>query len=89
MGYYIDLNAIQLEDYMAKLKVSDLLPSRVILKENLDERLNYFKSIGIKNIRELLLILRKKEKLAELAKVNCLSEKYLVILLRELNSIQP
>ena len=34
-------------------------------------------------------ILKKKDRFAELSKVNCLSEEYLKILLRELNSTLP
>jgi hypothetical protein len=89
MGYYIDLGSISIDNYKEKLESSDLLPGRMILKERLDERFNYFKSIGIKNVLELQQTLKKKDKLAELTKVNCLSEDYLVILLREINSIQP
>lgn len=89
MGYYTDLASISLDDYQSKLKLADLLPSRVILKERLEERFNYFKSLGIKNVLELQKLLKKKEKLAELLKVDCFSENYLVILLREINSIQP
>jgi hypothetical protein len=34
-------------------------------------------------------MLKKKDKLEELSKVDCFSDDYLVILLREINSIQP
>jgi hypothetical protein len=89
MGYYIDLASISIDDYRSKLESADLLPGRVILKVSLEERFNYLKSIGIKNVLELQKILKKKEKLAELSKVDCFSEDYLVILLREINSFQP
>jgi len=89
MGYYTDLASINLDDYQSKLESADLLSSRMILKDRLSERLGYLKSIGIKNVLELQKLLKKKEKLAELSKVECLSEDYLVILLREINSIQP
>jgi len=89
MGYYIDLEKISIEEYQEYLGKSELLPSRRIIKENLDERFDYFKSIGIKNVFELLHILKKKDKFTELANVKCFSTEYLKILLRELNSIQP
>ncbi len=89
MGYYTNLASISLDDYQSKLGSADLLPSRVILKERLEERFGYFKSIGISTVLELQKLLKKKEKLIELAKVDCLTEEYLVILLREINSIQP
>lgn len=89
MGYYIDLGKITLEDYQKKLEYAYLLPSRMILKEKLDERFGYFEQIGIKNIKELMQILKKKDKFTELSKVACLSGDYLTILLRELNSTFP
>jgi hypothetical protein len=88
MGYYIDLSSINIDSFKAKLDTADLLPSRMVLKDKLDERFNFFKSIGIRNVKELQQTLKKKDKLAELSKVDFLSEDYLVILLRELNSIQ-
>ncbi|MDY0211200.1 MAG: DUF4332 domain-containing protein [Bacteroidales bacterium] len=89
MGYYIDLEKITLEDYQKKLEYAYLLPSRMILKEKLDERFGYFEQIGIRNIKELMQILKKKDKFTELSKVACLSGDYLTILLRELNSTLP
>jgi hypothetical protein len=89
VGYNINLNSISIGEYKSKLEVADLLPGRMILKDKLDERFNYFKSIGIKTVLELQKVLKKKDKLAELSEVDCLTEDYLVILLREINSIQP
>ena len=89
MGYYINLKKITIDDYCTKLKSAYLPPSRIILREKLDERFGYFKRIGIKNIQELILLLKKKDKFAELAKVDCLSDDYLTILRRELNSYIP
>jgi hypothetical protein len=89
MGYYINLSSISIDSYRAKLESSDLLPSRMILRDKLDERFNYLKSIGISNVFELQQTLKKKNKFEELANVSCLSDDYLTILLREINSIQP
>jgi hypothetical protein len=89
MGYYIDLEKITIKDYQKKLKVSYLPPSRIILKEKLDERFRYFENLGIKNVKELILLLKKKDKFTELSKVECLAGNYLTILLRELNSTHP
>ncbi len=89
MGYYINLEKISIDDYRIKLESAYLPPSRLILKDKLDERFGYFKSIGIKNVKELIQILKKKDKIAELSKVDCLSGDYLKILLRELNSTLP
>lgn len=89
MGYYVDLGKITIKDYQKKLEDACLLPGRMILKEKLDERFGYFEQIGIKNIKELMQILKKKDKFTELSKVACLSVDYLTILLRELNSTLP
>ncbi|HNV81580.1 MAG: DUF4332 domain-containing protein [Tenuifilaceae bacterium] len=61
----------------------------MILKEKLGERFGYFKNMGVNNVRELIQLLKKKEKLAELSKIDCFSGDYLTILLRELNSTLP
>ena len=89
MGYYIDLETISLDDYKKKLESAYLPPSRTILKKNLDERFGYFKGIGVKNVKELIQLLKKKAKLTELSKVDFFSEEYVTILLRELNSTLP
>lgn len=83
------MEAISLDDYKKKLESAYLPPSRTILKDNLDERLGYFKGIGVKNVKELIQLLKNKAKLTELAKIEIFSEEYLTILLRELNSTLP
>lgn len=89
MGYYIDLGKISIDAYKEKLTTAYLPPSRLILKENLDERFNIFKNEGISNAKELMQTLKKKEKLEELSKMHSLSADYLKILLRELKSMLP
>lgn len=89
MGYYIDLEKLSIDDYRIKLESAYLPPSRMILKDRLDERFGYFKRIGIKNVKELIQLLKKKDKVAELSKLDLFSGDYLTILLRELNSILP
>lgn len=89
MGYYIDLEKISIDDYRSKLEAAYLPPGRMMLKDNAEYRFGYFKSIGIKNVKELLQLLKKKEKFAELQKAGCFPGDYLTILLRELNSTLP
>ena len=89
MAYYIDLEKISIDDYLVKLESAYLPPGRMMLKERLNERFGYFKSIGIENVMKLIRLLKKEEKFAELSKVDCLSGNYLTILLRELNSNLP
>jgi hypothetical protein len=89
MAYYIDLAKITIDKYKTKLESAYLPPSRMLLKERLDERFGFFKSIGIKNVKELIQVLKKKDQFAKLQEVDCLSGDYLTILLRELNSTLP
>jgi len=89
MAYHIDLSTISIEMYMEKLKKVYLPPSRMILKEGIDERFTYFTSLGIKNLGELLQTLKKKDKFNELSKISLFPGNYLTILLRELNSMLP
>lgn len=89
MPYYIDLKNISLSDYKEKLKNADLLPSRNVLKENIDE---YFKMIhiqGIKNLHELQYALKTKKRLLAFMQNSGIPENYLKILIREMNSIHP
>jgi hypothetical protein len=89
MGYYIDLETISLDDYRTKLATAYLPPSRMLLKERMDERFACFKSMGINNVKALLKVLKKKDQLLALAKEDCFTEEYLTILLREINSTLP
>lgn len=89
MGYYIDLEKISIDDYKTKIESAYLPPSRMILKEQLDERFGYFKSAGIQNLQELMHHLKKKDKLHTLQITGCFPGDYLTILLRELNSLLP
>jgi hypothetical protein len=89
MGYYTDLASISIDNYQVRLELADLLPGRMLLKERLAERFGYLRSIGVRNVLDLQKLLKKKEKLIELAKVDGFTEDYLVVLLREINSIQP
>ncbi|NTW26466.1 MAG: DUF4332 domain-containing protein [Lentimicrobium sp.] len=89
MGYYIELDKIPIDDYRKKLESAYLPPGRMILKDKLDERFDYFKNIGIENVKGLIQLLKKKDKFAELSKVECFSDEYLTILLRELKSTLP
>ncbi|MBK9357362.1 MAG: DUF4332 domain-containing protein [Bacteroidales bacterium] len=89
MGYYIDLSTVSIDDYRKKLESAYLPPGRMILKEKLAERFGCLKREGFSNLLELLLALKKKERFTLLANNDCLPEAYLVILLREIKSINP
>ena len=47
MGYNIDLSTISIDAYRTKLEKSDLLPSRMILKEDINERFKSLENQGV------------------------------------------
>jgi hypothetical protein len=89
MGYYIDLENISIDNYKEILKSADLLPSRMILKDNLDINFDLIKKQTVKNLDELLKILKNKQKLQDFSKQSNLNENYLTILVREIKSYRP
>jgi hypothetical protein len=89
MGYYIELNSISIDSYKDILKSSDLLPSRNILKDNIENNFAIIKKQKIRNLDELLSRLKDKNKLHDFSKQSGISENYLTILVREIKSIRP
>jgi len=88
MGYYIDLKNIGIGKYRDILKSADLLPSRMILKENIDGIFNILKKQQIENVDELQKALKNKNKVQDFSKKSSIPEYYLKILIREIKSYQ-
>ena len=89
MGYYIDLKNISIDKYKEILLNADLLPSRIILKTNIEEHFNVIKKQGVNNVEELMNALKTKPKLQIFANKSGIPETYLTILIREINSLRP
>lgn len=89
MSFYINLKKISLSEYKEKLKTSDLLKSRKILKENIDEIFRRISEQKIQNLEDLLNALKDKAKLKGFAELSGVSEEYLTILIREIKSHIP
>jgi hypothetical protein len=86
MGYYIDLTGISIDEYKEILKSADLLPSQMILKDNIDEIFGRIKMEEIENMEELRKALGSKKKLQGFSEQSGISEDYLKILIRNVNS---
>ena len=86
MGYYIDLENISIDNYKETLKSADLLPSRMILKENIDTNFDIIKNQTVQNVDKLLKVLKNKKKLQAFSKQSGLNDNYLTILVREIKS---
>ena len=86
MGYYIDLENISIDKYRDILKSADLLPSRIILKNDIDDIFNIIKKQQIENVDELQKALKNKDKVQDFSKKSGIPEDYLKILIREIKS---
>ncbi|UJH67546.1 DUF4332 domain-containing protein [Allomuricauda sp. SCSIO 65647] len=86
MGYYIDLSKIDLDQYLTKLKSADLLPSRMVLKEEIENNFESIKGQGIFTVETLLRSIDTKKKVQGFSKQSHIDENYLTILARELKS---
>ncbi len=86
MGYYINLENISIDEYKEILKGADLLPSRMILKNDIDEKFAALKGLHIENVEVLRKALSNKSKLQAISKQTGIAEDYLKILIREVRS---
>jgi hypothetical protein len=85
MGYYIDLKSISIDKYKEILKTVELIPSWKILGSDIDKNLDSIKKNNIKNLDELLITLKDKDKVQEFSKQSGLQEDYLAVLKRVVN----
>ncbi len=85
MGYYIDLKSISIDKYKDIIKSAELIPSWKVLKENIDENLNIIKAHNIKNLDDLLTVLKGKDDIELFSQKSGLPGKYLEVLKRVVN----
>lgn len=85
-GYSIDLNKYPLSKFKKSLESREMLPSRIILKDDLDKRFQLLQSHDLKNLQDLVDGLKTKDKIIAFSKKSGLSEEYLTILKREASS---
>ncbi|BDZ69883.1 DUF4332 domain-containing protein [Methanobacterium petrolearium] len=87
--YHIDLEKFPLNRFKKELSESELIPSRKILKEKINERFEILENNGIGNLQDLKVSLKTPKKTREFAGKSGLPEDYLLILRREVNSYTP
>ena len=86
MSYYIDLKAIPIDEYNKSLKAADLLPSRMLLKENIDDIFHTLKTQNLETAADIQSALKNKKKVQDFSNKTGISEDYLKVLVREVNS---
>ncbi|MGD9473745.1 MAG: DUF4332 domain-containing protein [Eubacteriaceae bacterium] len=89
MSYYKDLRSISLHDYKTMLMDMNLIKSRLILRENIDERFAIIKNQGINDLEQLTNVLKSKKKKEQFAEISGIDLDYLTVLIREVNSLHP
>ena len=85
-NYFIDTTKFSIDKFRNILKTKDILPGRIVLKDNIDKRFDLLKSKGINSLNDLLETLKTKPKVERFSKDSGLSIDYLTILRREANS---
>jgi len=88
-GYYLDLGQFSLSKLKNHLQTTRLLPSQKVLLENINDRFDALEHHGIENMLQLQTTLRTKSEVQAFAEKIGISEDYLTILRREVNSYLP
>lgn len=88
MGYQIELKNFSLQNYKELIRNQNLLPRRKILQEDLDARFDAIQQADLGTVFELKSALSTPGKLIDFASKTGLSEEYLIILRREIGSLE-
>ena len=88
MKYNLDLERLSVQEYKDLLKQQNLLPGRRILWQDIDKNFAEFESKGIKSVTDLKKSFSTPKRITAFATESGLSEEYLVILRREIGSLE-
>lgn len=86
MGFYIDFEQLSLDALQASFESVDLLPSRQLIKEDIQHNFEVLKDQGLSNAAALLEAIKTPKKTREFAMQSGLDLNYLTILSREMRS---
>ena len=89
MAYYIDLTKISLDAYKDMLMKNYILPSQMILRNNIDKYFKKIESSGISNMAGLREKLKTKTRAQAFADKLKIPQDYIIVLRREVNSRHP
>lgn len=89
MAYYIDLSKISLSEYKDMLLTRYIIPSQMILRDNIDENFKKIESSGIKDMAALKESLKSRTQAEKMAEKLSIPEEYVIVLRRETCSHHP
>lgn len=87
--YHLDSANYSLQQLRDNLSSRELIPSRQILKEELEDRFEVLGKRGILTLQDLLHALKDKKRIEDFSKSSGISFEYLNLLRREANSYLP
>ena len=87
MGYDIDLSQISLDEYQEILQTEHLVPSRMVLREDIERKFKLLKEENLENVAQIREAVKTKKKLAAFSEASGIDQEYLTLLLREINSV--
>lgn len=88
MKYNLDLESISIQEYKALLKEQNLLPGRRVLWQDIEKNFALFENLGISTVAQLKKNLSTTKKIEAIADGTGITEDYLVILRREIGSLE-
>lgn len=88
MKYSLDIERLSVQTYKDLLKSQNLLPGRRILVKSIDENFALFENRGIITVSQLKKSLSSPAKITSFAADSSISKDYLVILKREMSSLE-
>lgn len=84
--YTLDPFQFSLGKFYELTRSRRMIPSRIILKEHMEERFSLLENQGIENMGQLIRALGSKNKIMDMASATGIPENYLVLLKREAGS---
>lgn len=88
-SYHLDPARYSIKQFRENISGREMIPSRMILKEDLEKNFQILVDQGIRSLADLLAVLKTKSKRAEFSLKTGLPEHYLTILNREAKSYFP
>jgi len=84
--YYLDLEQYSVRKLKISLQNRKMIPSRVILKDQIEERFEILQNNGIHNVKALIAVLSTPQKIERFSTQSGLPIDYLSVLTREAKS---
>lgn len=89
MSYYRDLKVISIESFKDILQSMEMIPSWMILKEHINQKMDSITQQGVSNLDELVTVLKTKKKVEAFSEISGIEVDYLTILRRIVNGYLP